>query len=229
MKATRLCTILAITMALSACKTSGVNPGASSAPATGTAGCKNLGGTQAAGNTDKENAGIGALVGAVAGGLIGNASAKKSSVGVRNGLLLGALTGALAGSQYNNMIGKTEQADGSVKLDIPGAVMFRTGSSAVSTEFGATLGSVASTIREYCGVTALVVGHTDSTGTVDGNRRLSMDRAKATADYLASQGVDPSRVRQEGRGQDTPVASNADEAGRARNRRVEIFVQPPTP
>ena len=159
--------------------------------------------------------------------MVGGSVAKKSSVGVRNGLLLGALTGALVGSQYNKMIGMTEQPDGSVKMDIPGAVMFRSGSSDISPSFAATLDSVASTIREYCGVTGTIVGHTDSTGTPDGNRKLSLDRARSVSNYLAGRGVESSRLQAFGRGQDEPVASNASELGRAQNRRVEIFVRPP--
>ena len=192
------------------------------APASGA--CRPLGG---GGNSNAQNAAIGAVAGAVLGGVVGGSVAKKSSVGVRNGLLLGALTGALVGSQYNKMIGMTEQPDGSVKMDIPGAVMFRSGSSDISPSFAATLDSVASTIREYCGVTGTIVGHTDSTGTPDGNRKLSLDRARSVSNYLAGRGVESSRLQAFGRGQDEPVASNASELGRAQNRRVEIFVRPP--
>jgi outer membrane protein OmpA-like peptidoglycan-associated protein len=144
-------------------------------------------------------------------------------------LLLGALTGALVGSKYNSMIGMTEQADGSVKLNIPGSVMFKSGSAEISPEFATTLDSVGGTIKEYCGVTGSIVGHTDSTGSADLNRRLSVDRARSVASYLTAKGIEPSRLQQDGRGPDEPVASNATDAGRAQNRRVEIFVRPPAP
>jgi len=134
---------------------------------------------------------------------------KNSRVGARNGILLGALTGALVGSQYNKMIGMTEQNDGSVKLNIPGSVMFSTGSATISPAFASTLDSVAGTIKEYCGLTATVTGHTDNTGTVEGNRRLSEDRARSVANYLVSRGVDPMRLQQAGRGQNEPIATNA--------------------
>jgi outer membrane protein OmpA-like peptidoglycan-associated protein len=190
-------------------------------PAAAQPGCKKLGG-----NTNTENAGIGAAAGAVLGGILGSSVANTSSVGARNGALLGALGGAIAGSQYNKLIGMSEQPDGSVKLNIPGAVMFRTGSAEVSPEFAATLASVGNTVREYCGLTATIVGHTDNVGSADLNQRLSNERANAVVNYLARQGVRNDRLRAEGRGMNEPIASNASEGGRAQNRRVEVYVRP---
>ncbi|HWJ95544.1 MAG TPA: OmpA family protein, partial [Telluria sp.] len=69
--------------------------------------------------------------------------------------------------------------------------------------------------------------HTDSTGGESINQPLSVDRASRTRDYLASHGVNPARIRIEGRGEREPIASNDDPAGRARNRRVEIYVAEP--
>ena len=187
----------------------------------GEPGCKRLGG-----NSNTENATIGAVGGAVLGGLLGSSVANTSSVGTRNGALLGALGGALVGSQYNKLIGMSEQPDGSVKLNIPGAVMFRTGSAEISPEFGATLASVGNTVREYCGLTATIVGHTDNVGAAESNRRLSNERADSVVSYLVRQGVRSERLRAEGHGMNEPIASNATDAGRAQNRRVEVYVRP---
>lgn len=195
----------------------------------GAAGCKPIGGSGSSPNSNTTNAAIGAGVGAVLGGLIGSASAKKSSVGARNGILLGALAGGLAGSKYNSMVGMTEQQDGSVKLNIPGSVMFKTGSADITPDFASTLDSIGNTIKEYCGVTGNVIGHTDNTGSAALNQRLSMDRARSVASYLSSKGIDPSRLTQDGRGPNEPVADNSTESGRAQNRRVEIFIRPPAP
>ena len=184
-------------------------------------GCKRLGG-----NSNTENAAIGATAGAVLGGLIGSRTANTASVGARNGALLGALGGAIAGSQFNKMIGMSEMPDGSVKLNIPGAVMFRSGSADISPEFGATLASVGNTVREYCGLTATVVGHTDNVGGAELNQRLSNERANSVVGYLVRQGVRSDRLRAEGHGMGEPVASNASEGGRAQNRRVEVYVRP---
>jgi len=70
-----------------------------------------------------------------------------------------------------------------------------------------------------------VVGHTDSVGSETYNQQLSEKRARATADYLISQGVSSSQVSVEGRGESEPRASNSTADGRAQNRRVEIYLQ----
>jgi outer membrane protein OmpA-like peptidoglycan-associated protein len=222
----RILLVAVTAFALAGCKTVPQQHAAAPAPA----GCKPIDGQPAnAPNSNTKNAAIGAAIGGVVGGVVGSAAAKKSSVGARNGILLGALTGALVGSKYNSIVGVTEQADGSVKLNIPGSVIFKTGSADISPEFASTLDSVAGTIKEYCGVTGNIVGYTDSTGSAALNKRLSTDRARSVSTYLASKGVDSTRLSQDGRGPAEPVADNATEAGRAQNRRVEIFVRPPAP
>lgn len=228
MSVRRIALVSLSTLALAACQTMPQQQQPQQISTAGQAGCKPLGGNAPA-NSNTKNAVIGAGIGAVAGGVIGSAAAKKSSVGARNGILIGALAGALAGSKYNSMMGMTEQQDGSVKLNIPGSVMFRSGSADITPDFASTLDSVAKTITDYCGVTGNVIGHTDNTGAAALNQRLSLDRARAAANYLSSKGVDPSRLTQDGRGPNEPVADNASESGRAQNRRVEIFIRPPAP
>ena len=66
--------------------------------------------------------------------------------------------------------------------------------------------------------------HTDGHGSVDYNQRLSENRAKAVVDYLVSKGVDPKRLQYKGFGKSQPIDSNTTEAGRARNRRVELKI-----
>ncbi len=67
-----------------------------------------------------------------------------------------------------------------------------------------------------------VIGHTDSTGPEAYNQKLSERRAEAAAQYLSEQGISRDRISVSGRGENEPVASNMDRAGRAQNRRVEI-------
>lgn len=69
-----------------------------------------------------------------------------------------------------------------------------------------------------------VAGHTDSVGSEAYNQKLSERRAQAVADYLISRGVDPKRLKAVGYGKDKPIASNATDAGRAENRRVELQI-----
>jgi outer membrane protein OmpA-like peptidoglycan-associated protein len=69
-----------------------------------------------------------------------------------------------------------------------------------------------------------IVGHTDSTGNDAINNPLSIDRAASTRNYLTTRGVDGRRIAIDGMGARHPIATNETADGRARNRRVEIFV-----
>lgn len=71
-----------------------------------------------------------------------------------------------------------------------------------------------------------VVGHTDSVGSDAYNQRLSERRANSAADYLASKGLDRSKMSTSGMGESQPVASNATAEGRQQNRRVVITITP---
>ena len=68
-----------------------------------------------------------------------------------------------------------------------------------------------------------VQGHTDSTGTPESNQKLSERRAQAIVNKLVELGIDRSRLTAVGKGQYSPIADNATEEGRAKNRRV-VFV-----
>lgn len=67
-----------------------------------------------------------------------------------------------------------------------------------------------------------ITGYTDSVGSEEYNRELSMRRARAAEDYLVSHGVDQKRIELSGMGESNPVASNDTAEGRALNRRVEV-------
>ena len=82
---------------------------------------------------------------------------------------------------------------------------------------------VAEVLRDNLPVRARIVGHTDSVGTDAYNQGLSERRAQSVADYLFTRGIIRSRIETAGRGESDPVAPNSVEAGRAANRRVEIY------
>lgn len=217
---------IALGIAMTAC---GSLPGAggdssssSSAPA-GRPGCEKLPTTS---NTEK--IAIGAAAGAALGLLVGDTVGGPHKGRHRvQGALGGALVGALAGAAFGNEIDVEEQPDGSVKLKIPGSVMFASGQSNLSPGFQDTLSRVTLSIRKYCGVTVRAVGHTDNIGSPAANQALSEARARAVRRYMQTQGFDAQRLSAEGRGQTEPIASNADEVSRQKNRRVELFVRPP--
>jgi OmpA-OmpF porin, OOP family len=68
-------------------------------------------------------------------------------------------------------------------------------------------------------------GHTDSTGTREGNQLLSQQRASVVVDWLVKTGIAPTRLSAAGLGDTRPIADNKTVEGRARNRRVELVKQ----
>jgi OOP family OmpA-OmpF porin len=70
----------------------------------------------------------------------------------------------------------------------------------------------------------VTVGHTDSVGSEAYNQKLALRRAEAVKAYIVSKGIDATRVYTEGKGESQPVADNATEEGRAKNRRVTVEI-----
>ena len=111
-------------------------------------------------------------------------------------------------------------------ISIPAAAMFAFDSDALTAEGKTAIEEYRAKLRPelseaYAGI---IIGHTDSTGNAEYNMGLSKRRAQSVADYLVSTGVEPDKLRVTGRGKNEPIASNATEDGRARNRRVDIIV-----
>lgn len=102
--------------------------------------------------------------------------------------------------------------------------LFDFGSAVLKPEGQRNLSELVSRIRGINLDVVIAVGHTDSRGTEAFNQRLSLARAEAVKTFLVSQNIPAERVRTEGRGETQPVATNATDAGRALNRRVEVTV-----
>lgn len=102
---------------------------------------------------------------------------------------------------------------------------FASGQSSLRSEARSNLQRVVEFVNKYPGQNVLIEGHTDSQGSANLNQVLSQKRAEAVRDALIQDGVDGARLSALGVGEDRPVADNASEDGRARNRRVEIVVQ----
>ncbi|GAB1112737.1 MAG: OmpA family protein [Shewanella algae] len=85
--------------------------------------------------------------------------------------------------------------------------------------------SVIDTLKAHPYATAMVVGHTDSSGSAQYNQKLSERRAQAVADFLVDQGIAAGRINVRGEGMNNPIVSNQTAEGRAMNRRVEITIQ----
>lgn len=86
------------------------------------------------------------------------------------------------------------------------------------------LSYVAQILLQEPSFTLRIMAHTDSVGTAENNLKLSQFRAQAVIDFLANKGISKDRLIAEGYGENVPIASNADELGRSKNRRVSFEV-----
>lgn len=192
--------------------------------------------------TDQQRrVGTGAGAGAAAGaaiGAIGNDSNRGR--GAAAGAAIGAAAGALGGYVWNRRMENqqkqieqqtrgtgvevTRTADNQLRINIPSDISFPVGQATISPNFRPVLDNFAQSLQQNQSATVTIVGHTDSTGSPAVNEPLSLQRADATRDYLVSRGVASNRFSIDGRGAREPVASNDNDSGRARNRRVEIFL-----
>jgi len=185
------------------------------------------------GESKTSNATKGAGIGAIVCGLIG---ATKNSKNARNAALgcgaIGAGIGAYMDSQeveLRNSLAETgvsvERNGDNINLVMPGNITFATNKSDIQSDFFAVLDSVATVFVKYKDTHIEVEGHTDSTGSISYNLKLSEDRALRVANYLTSKGIERQRIYHTGKGPMTPVASNQTSQGRALNRRVEIRIK----
>jgi OOP family OmpA-OmpF porin len=92
----------------------------------------------------------------------------------------------------------------------------------IKEEYYPRLNKVAEIMKDNPALKVEIAGHTDSKGSAQYNQSLSGKRAKAVKDYLVGKGIRADNLLPVGRGEDMPIASNATEEGRARNRRVEL-------
>jgi outer membrane protein OmpA-like peptidoglycan-associated protein len=181
-------------------------------------------------------AGIGAGLGAIIGGTTGGGGGNRAAGGAVLGGAAGALIGNIWSSRMENQKRAMEQAtqgtgvqvsqtaDNRLKLEIPSDISFDTNRSDIKSNFRPVLDRFTTTLVENTATTVTIIGHTDNTGSDAVNDPLSVERAARTRDYLSARGVASGRFSVAGRGEREPIASNDDNAGRARNRRVEIYV-----
>ena len=196
------------------------------------AGCANMSETQ-------RTTATGGAIGAVAGAAIGAATGG-SGKGAAAGAVIGGALGAGGGYLWSQRmaeqkatmeqatagtgVGVSQTADNRLKLDIPSDISFDSGRYDIKPNLRPILDRFATTLNQNPVTTVTVIGHTDSSGSDTINQPLSVNRASATRDYLVTRGVAANRISIDGRGSREPVADNATPAGRAMNRRIEIFV-----
>ncbi len=103
-------------------------------------------------------------------------------------------------------------------------VFFKTGSAELNDASYHELDYIAGLLGKFPNIHLEVAGHTDNTGDVDANKELSERRAEAVYNRLIQGGVDASRLKSVGYGQDRPIETNDTAEGRASNRRTELKV-----
>ena len=101
-------------------------------------------------------------------------------------------------------------------------INFETGKSAIKPESQNIIDQIAEMLKSNAVLKVSIEGHTDNVGTPAANKILSENRAKSVVAALVAKGIDKARLSAKGWGQEKPVADNATEEGRAKNRRVEI-------
>ncbi len=182
-------------------------------------------------STQQKGVGGGAAIGAIAGQVIGH-DKKSTAIGAALGALGGYVWSRQMEDKKRQMEAATagtgtqvsQTADNQLKLSIPNDISFATGKSAIQPRLKPILEQFAQGVNQQASMEVKIVGHTDSTGSDAINQPLSVRRAESARDYLVARGVAASRISTEGRGSREPIADNATEAGRARNRRIDIYL-----
>ncbi len=103
-------------------------------------------------------------------------------------------------------------------------IFFDTGKSELRPESAPELDRMVAVLNENPKMTISLNGHTDNTGGVAVNQKLSQDRADAVREYFIGKGIEPDRIASKGFGESKPVAGNDTEEGRQKNRRVEFLI-----
>jgi len=198
-------------------------------------GCNNMGKGAAIG------AGGGALLGAIVGKIAGN-----TAIGAAIGGAVGAGAGAIIGKKMdkakaeaeavqNAQVESVTDANGlqAVKVTFDSGILFTTGSSTLSSTAKNSLTQFSNVLKNNADCDVAIQGYTDNAGwknstaeqSAQKNLNLSQQRAQAVTNYLTSIGVSPSQIRSTmGYGESNPVADNSTAAGKAQNRRVEVYM-----
>lgn len=213
------------------------------------AGCSQQGGVTTTGKGALTGGALGAGLGAIIGSQSGNAGAGVA-IGTAAGLLAGGAMGsAVEGrdrqiaaqedrinqqervleenrrliSELRNRGADVRSTDRGVVVNLPD-VLFEFNKAALTDEARRTTRDIAGVIRTVPNRRIFVEGHTDSVGTLIYNQKLSESRAWSAADELVASGVSRDHVLVKGFGESAPIATNNTEAGRQRNRRVEVII-----
>lgn len=179
-------------------------------------------------------AGSGAAVGAGLGALLNGGKGAAWGAGI--GTVVGGAAGALIGNKMDKQKKELEAIqnaqvetinDGqAIKVTFESGILFATNSSTLNSASRTALTQFANSLNSNPDTNVQIQGHTDSTGNDNINVPLSRERAASVEKFLVGQGVQTNRMTIEGFGSSQPVADNSTAAGKAQNRRVEVYILP---
>ena len=180
--------------------------------------------------------GAGAAIGAGIGYLIGK-DGKGAAIGAAIGTAVGGGTGAIIGNKMdkkaeelaaleNAQVETVEDANGlkAIKVTFDSGILFDFNKSNLSTKAKANLDKFAAEMTDLPDTDIAILGHTDNVGSAEANQKVSQARADAVSNYLQTKGIAAERLTAEGHSFNDPVADNSTAAGRAQNRRVEVYI-----
>lgn len=190
-------------------------------------------------NTAKGGAiggGSGAALGAIIGSIAGKG--KGAAIGAAIGAVVGTTAGILIGKKMDKAKKQAEAIEGAqvesitdsnglqaIKVTFDSGILFAFNSSTLSTNAQNSLAKFANILKENPTMDIAIYGYTDNVGSYEANQTVSTRRAQTVENFLRGQGVSGSQFKYvEGKAWNDPVASNDTEAGRAQNRRVEIYM-----
>jgi len=155
-----------------------------------------------------------------------NAKNKSDSL---NMVLTNNLTRSLSQQEMSDV--DVQVLKGVVYISLADNMLYKSGSYEISEKAGATLSKIAKIIKDYQGYDVLIEGNTDNVPikqtNIRGNWDLSALRASSVVQSLqTTYGVEPKRLTAGGRGEYNPIADNATEAGKMKNRRTQIIITP---
>jgi outer membrane protein OmpA-like peptidoglycan-associated protein len=191
-----------------------------------TLGCASMGDKQKKGTV------AGAAGGAGVGAIIGH-NTGSTARGALIGAIVGGAAGTLIGRRMDTQAEKLDQeleaaevsrVGEGIAVTFDSGILFAHDSSELTSEARSNLRKLADSLQAEDRTSVMIVGHTDSTGSDSYNRDLSDRRSDSAQEYLRSQGIASSRLESHGRGESEPIASNASDDGRRKNRRVEVAI-----
>lgn len=190
------------------------------------------------------NTGKGALIGGGGGGALGAGigaligGGKGAGIGAAIGSAVGAGAGALIGNRMdkqakqleeqlqNAQVERVEDQNGlaAIKVTFPGGILFPTNGTTLSAGAQTELAQFANSLKQNPETNVQIYGFTDNTGSMAANTKVANGRALSVDRFLVDSGISPTRVTYQGIPMADYVASNDTAAGRAQNRRVEIYI-----